>query len=67
MKDNFLLKQLAQAVVDSQKKTDNGEWCYCAHCDALLDNPHWYKPAEPHKPHCIVLVAEQILKGNEDE
>ena len=67
MKDNFLLKQLAQAVVDSQKKTDNGEWHYCAHCDVSLDNWSWAEPSEPHKPHCIVLVAEQILKGNEDE
>lgn len=66
MKDNFLLKQLAQAVIDSQKKTDNGEWHYCYHCDAALDDFFWHPP-EPHKPHCIVLVAEQILKGNEDE
>ena len=66
MKDNFLLKQLAQAVVDSQKKADRGEWNYCYHCGAALDDSFNF-PAEPHKPHCIVLVAEQILKGSEDE
>lgn len=61
MKDNFLLKQLAQAVVDSHHIIDD-EGLYCHHCDANLS---W--PMEPHKPHCIVLVAEQILKGNEDD
>ena len=66
MKDNFLLKQLAQAVVDSHSKTEESEWYYCAHCEASLDDFVWQEP-EPHKPHCIVLVAEQILKGNEDE
>ena len=56
MKDNFLLKQLAQAVVDSFRN----DFHECVHCDAEL-------VYQPHKPHCIVLVAEQILKGNEDE
>lgn len=66
MKDNFLLKQLAQAVVDSQAVEYKDDFSYCKHCDVLLyDN--YIRPAEPHKPHCIVLVAEQILKGNEDE
>lgn len=60
MKDNFLLKQLAQAVVDSSEVSYPGTAnVYCAHCDAILNE-------KPHKPHCIVLVAEQILKGNEE-
>jgi hypothetical protein len=60
MKDNFLLKQLAQAVVESHHIIDD-EGVFCEHCDANLN---W--PMESHKPHCIVLVAEQILKGNEE-
>lgn len=60
MKDNFLLKQLAQAVVDSHHIMDD-EGLYCHHCDADLSL------LQTHKPHCIVLVAEQILKGNEDD
>lgn len=56
MKDNFLLKQLAQAVVD----TCEYEGLICNHCHCNV-----YRK-EPHKPHCIVLVAEQILKGNEE-
>lgn len=59
MKDNFLLKQLAQAVVDSYSRTYQQVFSECQHCDA----EDW----QEHKPHCIVLVAEQILKGNEDE
>lgn len=66
MKDNFLLKQLAQAVVDSSFKTDEGEWYYCAHCDEELFRHQPKSYTNHHKPHCIVLVAEQILKGNEE-
>lgn len=62
MKDNFLLKQLAQAVVDSHE-TYIHSFDYCSHCDAEMSSCFDF----PHKPHCIVLVAEQILKGNEDE
>lgn len=60
MKDIFLLKQLAQAVVDSHTFFSNGVK-FCEHCKASLTI------RQPHKPHCIVLVAEQILKGSEDE
>ena len=61
MKDNFLLKQLAQAVVDSCIHSYQDNFYYeCIHCEA---DP---REKEPHKPHCIVLVAEQILKGNEE-
>lgn len=67
MKDNFLLKQLAQAVVDTHISQKEDEWRYCSHCGAYSDNYYRFAPPEPHKPHCIVLVAEQILKGNEDE
>lgn len=59
MKDNFLLKQLAQAVVESYSITYQEMYTECQHCEANYGTPH--------KPHCIVLVAEQILKGNEDE
>lgn len=61
MKDNFLLKQLAQAVVDCFQRSCYGVYNECAHCLCM------YSEGEPHKPHCIVLVAEQILKGSEDE
>lgn len=60
MKDNFLLKQLAQAVIDSHYYEPNEYYLYCAHCSSEIGN------MEPHKPHCIVLVAEQILKGDEE-
>lgn len=66
MKDNFLLKQLAQAVVDSSFKTDECEWFYCAHCEEILYRHPANLHLNHHKPHCIVLVAEQILKGNEE-
>lgn len=62
MKDNFLLKQLAQAVVDSCIHSyDDGIHAYCHDC-VHCDTPEVFQ----HKPHCIVLVAEQILKGNEE-
>ena len=59
MKDNFLLKQLAQAVVEAAINEVSG---YCQHCETFIGIG-----TGPHKPHCIVLVAEQILKGSEDE
>ena len=62
MKDNFLLKQLAQAVVDSFEFKFSGLYS-CTHCNSEMDS---YLHIV-HKPHCIVLVAEQILKGSEDE
>ena len=58
MKDNFLLKQLAQAVVDSCYITYQEMYTECQHCEVDYGTPH--------KPHCIVLVAEQILKGDEE-
>lgn len=64
MKDNFLLKQLAQAVVDSRIRWQR-ELSYCAHCNNGMDS--YFDCENVHKPHCIVLVAKQILKGNEDE
>lgn len=64
MKDNFLLNQLAQAVVDSSNHLAYDMSPMCYHCG---DYYKFLSEKEPHKPHCIVLVAEQILKGNEDE
>ena len=56
MSNNFLLKQLASAVVSSQYYYSAYGAAQCEHCMVSLEYD------DPHKEGCIVLVAQQILE-----